>query len=68
MYFNPQITYLLEELYQEIVMRSPKKVGSLGSRQRGLGVEGLFGVLWGLLSFASTRPEALKPNVGALNN
>ena len=31
-YPNPQITYPFRDLYREIIIRNPKKVGSLGSR------------------------------------
>ena len=27
-YLNPQISYLLKDLYKEIIMRNPEKVGS----------------------------------------
>ena len=30
---RPQRTYLFKDLYKEIIIRSPKQVGSLGSRE-----------------------------------
>ena len=29
---EPYVTYLFKDLYKEIIIRSPKKVGSVGSR------------------------------------
>ena len=47
---SPQITYFFQDLYKEIILGNPKKVGSLGSRW-GLDLEVCNGLQrgWALL-------------------